>query len=104
MLRGQGRDAMYWVETARTGYAGRVVAIRSWVCELARQIALDALTIEIDSEPMALIRTSHTVKMTGRAGEETVVLTKEEFLNEYDLFERNAAPRLRAAVERLRIK
>jgi len=53
---------------------------------------------------MALIRTSHTVKMTGRAGEETVVLTKEEFLNEYDLFERNAAPRLRAAVERLRIK
>jgi hypothetical protein len=25
-------------------------------------------------------------------------------LNEYDLFERNAAPRLRAALERLRIK
>jgi len=95
---------MYSVQTARSGYADRVLAITSWACELGRQIAHDALTVEIDNGPMALVRTSHTVKMTGSAGEETVVLTKEEFLNEYDLFERNAAPRLRAAIERLRIK
>lgn len=92
---------MYLIETERTEYANRVVAIRSWVQELIRQISSVDLFIEIDDESPTLLRTSHTVSIRGAPGQETVVLTKEEFWNEYELFERSAAPRLRAAIERL---
>jgi hypothetical protein len=95
---------MYWIESERIGYADRVGEISSWVSNLGRDVACGALAVEIDSESMALVRTSHTVKIATQSGEEAVVLTKEEFLNEYGLFERNAAPRLRAAVERLKVR
>jgi len=93
---------MYLIETERTEYADRVLAIRSWLQELGRQIARVDLSIEIDGASQAFIRTSHTVAIRDGGAEQAVVLTKEEFWNEYDLFERSAAPKLRAAIEGLR--
>jgi len=92
---------MHLIEERRDEYGQRVVAIQSWARELGRAIGQDDFFIEIDGEMLAFIRTSHTVRIRGDAGEEAVVLSKEEFWNEYDLFERSAAPRLRAAIERL---
>lgn len=94
---------MHWTEERREEYGQRVVAIQSWARELGRAVADADFSIEIDGEMLAFIRTSHTVRIRGDAGEEAVVLSKEEFWNEYDLFERTAAPRLRAAMERLRL-
>jgi hypothetical protein len=93
---------MYWIESERVGYAGRVGQIRAWLTELGRQTVRTSLTIEIDGESMSSIRTSHSVKIISAHGEETVVLTKEEFLDDYGLFELSAAPKLRAAIERLK--
>jgi hypothetical protein len=92
---------MQAIEAQRDAYGRRVLAIGSWVRELGRQIARLDLSVEIDAEVLAFIRTSHTVTIRGEGGEQAVLLTKEEFWNEYQLFERSAAPRLRAAVERM---
>jgi len=95
---------MHLIEAERGGYVERIVAIRSWVHELARELARLDLSVDIDAEGPAFIRTSHTVRIRSEAGEEAVVLTKEEFWNEFDLFERSAVPRLRAALERLQLE
>jgi hypothetical protein len=92
---------MHLIEAEREEYVQRLVAIRSWVQEVARVLAHAELSVEIDVEEPALIRTSHTVRVCSAAGEEAVVLTKEEFWNEFDLFERSAAPKLEAALRRL---
>ena len=100
-VRKQRRDAMQLIEAERGEYVQRLVAIRTWVQELARDFAHVDLSVEIDGEEPALIRTSHTVRVRSAAGEEAVVLTKEEFWNEFELFERSAVPRLQAALKRL---
>jgi len=101
VVRKQRRDAMQVSEAERGGYVQRLVAIRSWIREVAQDLAHADLSVEIDGEEPTLIRTSHTVRVRSAAGEEAVVLTKEEFWNEFDLFERSAAPRLQAALKRL---
>lgn len=101
VVRKQRKDAMHLIEAERREYVQRLVAIRSWIEEVARDQAHADFSIEIDGEEPALIRTSHTVRVRSAAGEEAVVLTKEEFWNEFDLFERSAAPRLQAALKRL---
>jgi hypothetical protein len=89
------------IEIDTAGYADRVAAIRSRVLELARQAACAQLSIEIDAAAPAPLRSSHTVTLRADVGEEALALTEEEFWGEYDLFEHSAAPRLRAAIERL---
>jgi len=100
-VRKQRRGAMHLMEAERGEYVQRLVAIRSWVQELARGFAHVDLSVEIDGEEPALVRTSHTVRVRSAVGEEAVVLTKEEFWNEFELFERSAVPRLQAALKRL---
>jgi len=93
---------MQLVEEGRGEYVERLLAIRSWVHELAQDLARSDLSVEIDAEGPAFIRTSHMIRIRSDAGEQALVLTKEEFWNEFDLFERNAVPRLREAIEKLR--
>jgi len=92
---------MHLIEAERGEYVLRLVTIRSWIEEVARDLAHSEFSVEIDGEGPALIRTSHTVRVRSAAGEEAVVLTKEEFWDEFDLFERSAAPKLQAAIRRL---
>lgn len=100
-VREQGGDAMQLIEAERREYVQRLITIRSWIEEVAQEFAHADLSIEIDGEEPGLIRTSHTVRVRSAVGEEAVVLTKEEFWNEFDLFERSAAPRLQAVLKRL---
>ncbi len=92
---------MHLIEAERAEYVQRLVAIQTWVQEVARDLAHADLSVEIDGEEPVLIRTSHTVRVRSAVGEEAIVLTQEEFWNEFDLFERSAAPRLQAALKRL---
>jgi len=101
VARIQRRVAMHPMKTRRDDYVARLMAIRSWVQELAQTLGRTDLSVEIDGEEPPLIRTSHLVRVRSTAGEETVVLTKEEFWNEFDLFQRSAAPRLQDALKRL---
>ena len=81
-------------------YEKRVAAVTERAYELCRESGRFDLDIAIDSSSVAPVRTAHTVKLVGGESEQAVVLSKEEFLDEFDLFERAAVPRLRAAIER----
>ena len=80
-------------------YEQRVAAITARAREICREFGRLDLEIAIDSSSAAPVRTAHTVKFACDDNEQAVVLSKEEFLDEYDLFERAAVPKLRAVIE-----
>jgi len=80
-------------------YEQRVAAVTQRAHELCRESGRLDLEVAVDSISMAPVRTAHTVKLVRNDSEQAVVLSKEEFLNEFDLFERAGVPKLRAAIE-----
>lgn len=86
-------------EAECSSYEQRVAAVTQRAHELCREFGRLDLDVAIDSISMAPVRTAHTVKLVRNNSEQAVVLSKEEFLNEFDLFERAAVPKLRAAIE-----
>jgi hypothetical protein len=92
---------MYGTNSTLSTYVQRVGAIRSRVQELGREIAIANLDIRIDSELLILPRTSHSVTIASGACTQSVMMTKEEFFDEYCMFEVRATPKLRAAIREI---
>lgn len=85
-----------------TGYSERIFALQSRIRELGRALAAVELDVVIERGTLAPTRTAHTVRLRCGPDEVAVVLSREEFLNEFELFERAALPRLRSAIGRLK--
>jgi hypothetical protein len=83
-------------------YEDRLRDIQSRVEDLGREIAQSRLGVVIERGLMTPTRTSHTVKLFNGNNSIAVVLTREEFLDEFGLFDRAAVPRLRTAIAKLR--
>jgi len=86
-------------EKQRMNYEQRVTAITERAHEICREVGRSDLQVAIDSSSVAPVRTAHTVKLVRDDDEKAVVLSKEEFHDEFDLFERAGVPKLRAAIE-----
>jgi hypothetical protein len=84
------------------GYAERIRDIQSRVEDLGRELADGQLDVVVERGVMTPTRTSHTVKLFNGASTIAVVLTREEFLDEFGLFDRAAVPRLRTAISKLK--
>lgn len=80
-------------------YEQRVTAITARAHQICQDFGRFDLQIAIDSSSAIPVRTAHTLRLVRDDNEQAVVLSKEEFLNEFDLFERAAVPKLRAAIE-----
>jgi len=85
-------------------YEERIRDIQSRVEDLGREIADSRLGVVIERGLMTPTRTSHTVKLFNGDNSIAVVLTREEFLDEFGLFDRAAVPRLRTAIAKLRTR
>jgi len=90
------------LEKDSASYEQRVAAITERTHQICQEIGRLDLQIAIDSSSAAPVRTAHTLKLVRDDSEQAVVLSKEEFLNEFGLFERAAVPTLRAAIEKFR--
>jgi len=89
-------------ESEGLDYEERLRDIRSRVEDLGREIVDSSLGVVIERGLMTPTRTSHTVKLFNGSNSIAVVLTREEFLDEFGLFDRAAVPRLRSAIAKLR--
>jgi len=89
-------------EADGTSYEQRVTAITKRAHQICQEFGHFDLQIAIDSSSATPVRTAHTLRLVHDDDEQAVVLSKEEFLNEFGLFERAAVPKLRAAIEKLR--
>lgn len=87
------------LESDCASYEQRVTAITERAHQICQEFGRFDLQIAIDSSSAIPVRTAHTLKLVRHDSEQAVVLSKEEFLNEFDLFERTAVPKLRAAIE-----
>ena len=83
-------------------YEDRIRDIQLRVEDLGRDLADAQLNVLIERGLMTPTRTSHTVKLFNGADSIAVVLTREEFLDEFGLFDRAAVPRLRSAILKLK--
>ena len=79
------------------GYGERIAALQSRI----RDLAAAPLDVLIERGAPAPTRTAHTVRLRCGMREAAVVLSREEFLDEFGLFERAALPRLRSAIASL---
>ena len=86
------------------GYEERIRDIQSRVEDLGREIVQSRLDVVIERGLMTPTRTSHTVKLFNGDDTIAVVLSREEFLDEFGLFDRAAVPRLRTAIAKLRTR
>ena len=87
-------------EANRAWYEQRVTAITLRALQICQEFGHVDLQIAIDSSSATPVRTAHTLKLVRNDDEQAIVLSKEEFLNEFGLFERAAVPKLRAAIEK----
>jgi len=88
-------------EPSGVHYEERLRDIQSRVEDLSREVAQSRLGVVIERGLMTPTRTSHTVKLFNGNNSIAVVLTREEFLDEFGLFDRAAVPRLRSAIAKL---
>ena len=94
-------DAMKAGGPGGGGYEERIGEIRARVEMLGRELAATRLDIEVERGLMTPTRTSHTVRLFNGASAISVILSREEFLDEFGLFDRAAVPRLRKAIREL---
>jgi hypothetical protein len=97
-------EAMKAGGPAGSGYEERICEIRSRVQALGRELAATRLEVQVERGLMTPTRTSHTVRLFNGASAISVVLSREEFLDEFGLFDRAAVPRLRTAIQELTIR
>ena len=91
-------------ESEGVGYEERIRDIQARVEDLGREVDDSRLGVVIERGLMTPTRTSHTVKLFNGDNSIAVVLTREEFLDEFGLFDRAAVPRLRTAIAKLRTR
>jgi len=91
-------------ESEGVGYEERIRDIQARVEDLGREVDDSRLGVVIERGLMTPTRTSHTVKLFNGSNSIAVVLTREEFLDEFGLFDRAAVPRLRTAIAKLRTR
>ena len=85
-------------------YEDRIRDIQLRVEGLGRDLADAQLGVLIERGLMTPTRTSHTVKLFNGADSIVVVLTREEFFDEFGLFDSAAVPRLRNAILKLKTR
>jgi hypothetical protein len=84
-------------------YEDRIRDIQQRVQALGREMAGAQLDVQIERGLMTPTRTSHTVKLLNGSASAAVIISREEFLDEFGLFDRAAVPRLRTAILKLKI-
>ena len=82
-------------------YEDRIHAIVARIQDMGRALAIADLDVVVERGAKAPTRTAHTVRLCHGTQETILLLSREEFFNEFDLFDRAAVPRLRAAIGRL---
>ncbi len=82
-------------------YCDAVERIRMSVSEITRQAGRFGVQVEVDSISQWPVRTCHIVRIRRGVTVREVILSKEEFFDEFGLFRRCAMPRLDEALRTL---
>ncbi len=82
-------------------YRDAVERVAMSVAEITRRAGRFGVRVEIDSISQRLVRTCHTVRIRNGMAVREVILSREEFFDEFGLFGRSAMPRLEEALRTL---
>ncbi len=82
-------------------YRDAVERIVMSVAEITRRTGRFGVQVEVDSISQQPVRTCHTVRIRNGMAVREVILSKEEFFDEFGLFRRSAMPRLDEALRTL---
>ena len=83
-------------------YDDRIRDIELRVERLGRELAAAAFEVKVERGTMTPTRTAHAVRLFNKDASVAVILTREEFLDDFGLFERTAVPKLRTAIATLK--
>ncbi len=82
-------------------YRDAVERIATSVAEITRRAGRFGVRVEVDSISQRPVRTCHTVRIRNGMAVREVILSREEFFDEFGLFRRSAVPRLEEALRTL---
>lgn len=82
-------------------YRDAVERIVTCVAGITRRVGRFGVQVEVDSISQQPVRTCHTVRIRNGMAVREVILSREEFFDEFGLFRRSAMPRLEEALRTL---